>query len=94
MKKNSNSFILKPPFTFSRLANLEQENHDLKRRLELLSSVDSNNTANDSNTSDTPSSIIRHDTTNDAIGNNITIKSEENEHTPCQVGNKKRRIDS
>jgi hypothetical protein len=73
-----------------RLGNLEQENNDLKRRLESLSSVDSNNTANDSNNNDTPSS----DTTNDAIGDNITIKSEENGLTPCQVVNKKRRIDS
>jgi chromosome segregation ATPase len=90
--KNNEIGLLKNDI--QRLANLEQENHDLKRRLELLSSVDSNNTANDNNTSDTPSSIIRHDTTNDAIGDHITIKTEENELTPCQAGNKKRKVAS
>jgi hypothetical protein len=66
----------------------------LKRRLESLSSVDSNNATNNNNNNDTPGNTISHDTTNNVIGDNIRIKTEENELTPCQVGNKKRRIDS
>jgi hypothetical protein len=77
-----------------RLDNLEQEFHNLTCRLESLSSVDSNSTINDSNNSDIPSNTISHNTPNNAIGDNITIKTEENELTSCQVGNKKRRIDS
>jgi hypothetical protein len=42
----------------------------------------------------TPSNIIRHDIPNNTIDDNIRMKTEENELTPCQVGNKKRRIDS
>jgi hypothetical protein len=90
--KNNEICLLKKDI--QRLGNPEQEFHDLKRRLKSLSSVDSNNTTNDNNNNDTPSNTISHDTPNNAIGDNITIKTEENELTSCQVGNKKRRIDS
>jgi uncharacterized membrane protein YgaE (UPF0421/DUF939 family) len=90
-KNNEIDFLKKDN---QRLGNPEQEFYNLKRRLESLSSVDRNNTTNNNNNNDTPSNTISHDTPNDAIGDNITIKTEENELSPCQAGNKKRRIDS
>ncbi|KAI8880615.1 HCP-like protein [Backusella circina FSU 941] len=89
-----------------RLSGIEQENRELKRRLEerqeTMSLIDNNTTTFNGDNSNRPNGVINHNGVNGNQGlnsnglgnnlNNVRVKIEDIEPISCGIGNKKRKV--